>query len=80
MTIKQVKARLKAFTVEHGIEPFWIIGFRGQDEFELLHTRGGMDLRALNDAFKESYKTNFEDLEEYWAQWDDDNEGEEWKQ
>lgn len=54
------KVKIRNHLVEFGVEPFVVIGFKGQDEVVVQHFRGGADLRAINCLIDENYKEWFE--------------------
>ena len=54
-----------------------LVGFHGQEDFTVFHTRGSADLRAINDLFLEKHAEWFEPEEvvfESDMEWDDDEE------
>jgi hypothetical protein len=57
---EKFEAQVRNLLIEFGVEPFVLVGYKGQDDFCLYHTRGNRDLRGLNDLFVEFYKENFE--------------------
>jgi hypothetical protein len=57
---KEFKGRLRNLLVEFGVEPFVLVGFNGQEDFDVFHARGSADLRSINDLFLEKYAEWFE--------------------
>ena len=54
-----------------------MVGFHGQEDFTVYHTRGSVDLRAINDLFLEKHREWFEPDEvvfESDMEWEDDDE------
>jgi hypothetical protein len=75
--IAKFQSRLKNLLVEFGVEPFVLVGFHGQEDFTVCHTRGSADLRSINDLFLEKHAEWFEPDEvvfESDMEWEDDDE------
>ena len=71
------QSRLKNLLVEFGVEPFVLVGFHGQEDFTVFHTRGSADLRAINDLFLEKHAEWFEPEEVEFESdmiWEDDDD------
>lgn len=72
--IKQVQAQIRNLLVEHEIEPFIVMGYKGQDELVIQHMRGLADTRAMNCLVDEKYREWFcpDEVEfEYEGDWDE---------
>lgn len=79
-SIAEFKGRLRNLLVEFGVEPFVLVGFHGQEDFDVFHTRGSADLRSINDLFLEKYAEWFEpddvefDADFDWLNWEEEQD------
>lgn len=64
------KTRMRHLLMEFGVEPFVVIGYRGQDSVKIEHVTGEKDRRSIEDLVRELYLPEYRSEAEWWSEGD----------
>lgn len=60
------RTRMRNLLVEFGVEPFVVLGYRGQEHIKIEHVAGEKDRRSIDDLVRDLYRVDPYDPVEWW--------------